>query len=61
MSEKKEKKYTTVQIKKDIRPLLKLISQKNKRSMSKQIEWLVQLEAQRLGIEIETKKREKNG
>lgn len=56
MKKVKEKKYTTVQIKKDIRALLRKVARRNMRSMTKQIEWMVLQEAQRLGVEIEIAK-----
>lgn len=58
---KKERKYTTVQIRKDMRALLRKVARRNMRSMTKEIDWLVMQEAQRLGIEIEIAKDKKNG
>lgn len=47
MKKASEKKYTTVQISKKVREVLMSLARAKRRSMTKQIEWLVLQEAQR--------------
>lgn len=47
MKRTSEKKYTTVQISKKVREVLRSLARAKRRSMTKQIEWLVLQEAQR--------------
>lgn len=58
MAAKKKKKYTTVQITKEVRPILQKVARANKRSMTKQVEWLVAQEARRLNIAMPKKEIE---